>query len=75
MRDGFNGHGPLHWSGPTELLEFEVHCTYHYELDWYLQANYRLNKYGMRLLPPGWRSAPRASKLNRQGFDYSPKVT
>ena len=39
-----------------------------------MQANYRLNKYGMRLLPPGWRGAPRASGLNRLGFDYNPKV-
>ena len=40
----------------------------------FLEAQYRMCKVGVRVLPPGWTGAPTASRLAAQGFDYNPLV-
>ena len=40
----------------------------------WLEAQYRMCKVGVRVLPPGMKGAPRAARLPAPGFDYAPLV-
>ena len=40
----------------------------------FLQAQYRMCKVGVRVLPPGLDGAPDAARLSHPGFDYNPLV-
>jgi hypothetical protein len=60
------------WSSPIGFM-FAVDraAALQRSKEW-LRAQYRMNKHGVRVLPPGMGSAPRAARLTLPGFDFAP---
>ena len=60
------------WPSPLGFM-FAVDKQAATQRSWaWLYAQYRMNKLGVRSLPPGVHHAPRAARLPQPGFDFAP---